>query len=408
MKQIIFLFWLFFYGMPLGQCASKTNNVLLEDLPAFKINNLKYVGAFRLPVGNAGDSRMAYSQGTFTLSSDSQSIYVIGHEHHQAIGQLSVPKILDYKDITDLEMSEVLQPFTKILGRAKTGNKQGIDKITGLDYVSGQLIVNAVEYYDADANANDTTLIIRDPSNLSKSKVDGFFKLQGRSHAAGWVSSVPKEWQSSLGTELISGFASNYAINSRNSIGPTAYAFFPMALLDSDLHNGMILTEQFLGYSMEHPLHEDRYNQSGSNNLWTEISTAIYGFIVPGTSTYLVIGNSGGHKSGIGYKITQDKGHLCGGPCSKKQNDNYNYYWTWDVKDLLKVKNGQFKPYQILPKEFGKFDGKRSGWKLIGADYDSTDGLLYVMYAGKDRKQSKYEGAPIMLVYKIDSKPVRD
>jgi hypothetical protein len=403
MKYTLAFCILLFIEIPIGRGESVNNNLVVEKLPAFDMDSLTYKGAFRIPIATSGDSRMAYSQGTFALASDSQSIFVTGHIHHQAIGQLSIPKILDNQNITELQMAKVLQPFSKILGRAVTGNKQGIDKITGLEHISGQLIVNGVEYYDADANATDTTLIVRESSKLSTSKVDGFFRLKGGAHAAGWISIIPQEWRSIFAAKFMSGFASNYAINGRNSIGPTAFTFFPEALLDSTESSGAIITEQFLGYSLEHPLHTDRYNSSGRNNLWTEVSTAIYGFIVPGTSSYLVLGNSGGHNSGIDYKIRQDNGKLCGGPCSKKAADNYNYFWIWDVFDMVKVAKGELQPYQLRPVKYGFFDNKRSNWRLIGADYDSVNSLLYIMYKGRDKNQSKYERSPLMVVYHVAS-----
>ena len=55
------------------------------------------------------------------------------------------------------------------------------------------------------------------------------------------------------------------------------------------------------------------YNRDGRNKLWTILSNAAYGFIIPNTRTYLTIGFSGGHESGIGYKITQNNGNQCGG-----------------------------------------------------------------------------------------------
>jgi hypothetical protein len=397
-------FVLLLIEIPISSGESANNKLAVEKLPALDMSNITYKGAFRIPIATAGDSRMAYSQGTFTLASDNQSIFVTGHIQHQAISQLSIPKILDNQDITELQMAKVLQPFSKIFGRAATGNKQGIDKITGLEHIFGQLIVNGVEYYDADANATDTTLIVRDSSKLLTSKVDGFFRLKGGAHAAGWISIIPQEWRSIFAAKFMSGFASTYAINGRNSIGPTAFTFFPEALLDSTENRGAIITEQFLGYSLEHPLHTDRYNSGGSNNLWTEVSTAIYGFIVPGTSSYLVVGNSGGHNSGIDYKIRQDNGKLCGGPCSKKAADNYNYFWIWDVFDMVKVGKGELQPYQPRPVKYGVFDNKRSGWRLIGADYDSVNSLLYLMYKGRDKNQSKYESAPLMVVYHVASK----
>lgn len=399
---ILFVFpCILFFSNDVNSGDEYSNNKVLMP---FNMSDLHYRGAFRLPIKRLGDSRIAYSQGTFTLSSDYKSIFIVGHTHNQAIGQFSIPEIMNTNKIGNLQMAKVIQPFSKILERASTGNKQGVNRITGLESIGNQLILNGVEYYDADTNVRDTTLIIRNSRDLINSPVDGFFQLKGGAHAAGWISKVPSEWQQKLNTELLTGFASNYPINSRSSMGPAAFAFFPMSLLDSDEKSGFIFTEALLDYSLRFPLRKDRSNDEGTNHTWTDISSAKYGFIVPNTNSYLVIGNSGGHKSGVGYKITQDNGHTCGGPCARSHDDIYNYFWVWDVNDFVKVKQGAILPHELEPKNVGVFDEKRDSWIVAGADFDERNSLLYIMYSSKDDKQSIYEKAPLMLVYELSSK----
>jgi hypothetical protein len=386
-----------------GFCQSKDDdNESPNFLPKANIQNLTYIGGFRLPLTESGESRIAYSEGTFTLATDRNSFFIVGHAHHQAIAEFSLPKITKTNDLDKMSMAKIIQPFSKVLTRSKTGNKDELNSITGLEYIQGQMWLNAVERYDANANARATSLVIRDASNLKSTNIDGYYSLKGRAHAAGWVSAIPPEWQKSLGAEYITGYASNPSINSRLSIGPTAFTFYPFSILDSETKTGFIPTEALMDFSLKTPLNADRYNDSRKNNIWTEVSAAVYGFIIPGTQTYFVIGRSGGHKSGIGYKATQDNGNLCSGPCSKKHKDNYNYYWMWSVNDLEQVRQEQRLPHEPKPYEYGYFDKARKSWRIIGADYDKESGYVYVLYESKDRKQSKYEAAPLMLVYKVN------
>ncbi|MFT5878197.1 MAG: hypothetical protein ACI8SA_002063 [Dokdonia sp.] len=368
----------------------------------FQIKNLSYIGAFRIPVETFGESRMGYAKGTFTLSSNYKSIFVTGHTHHKAVAQFSIPEIINSNNIKELKMANMIQPFSTVFNRVSNGNKQNINIITGMKHIGNELIINGAEYYDANGDTTDTTIIIRNSRDLKNSEIHGFFKIQGAAHAAGWISRVPSEWQDTLSTEWLTGFASNLPINGRSSIGPTAFSFFPFGVLESQEQTGLIISEQMLGYSLKYPLHKDRYNEKGQNNLWTELSAAIYGFIVPNTSSYLVIGTSGGHHSGIGYKITQDNGRLCGGPCSKKHNDFSNHYWLWDVNEMADVKSGKYKPYEIMPQQYGVFDKLRPGWRPLGADFDPKHNLLFVLYSKIDGKQSRHEKAPLMSVYKIN------
>jgi hypothetical protein len=63
----------------------------------------------------------------------------------------------------------------------------------------------------------------------------------------------------------------------------------------------------------------------------------MYGVLLPDTRTYLVVGSSAGHRSGIGYKITQDDDTECGGYCAYSADDSYGYYWMFGVDDLPAV-----------------------------------------------------------------------
>ena len=371
-------------------------------LPLFRHEGIKFEGAFRLPLTESGDSRIAYSEGTFTLTDDAKSFFVVGHAHHQAIAEMSVPKIIKSKNLDKLKMAKILQPYKAHLKRLKNKQKIKLDKITGLEYVDGQLWVNAVEKYDANANEKLTSFIIRDAKNLEKTKLSGLYSLKGSAHAAGWVSPVPEPWRARWQSDYLTGYASNVSINSRLSIGPTAFLFYPFTALTGDVNKGFLPTTPLLDFSLKHPLHPDRYNDSGENDLWTEVSEGIYGFIIPRSNSYLVLGNSGGHKGGIGYKAKQDNGNVCGGPCSKKAKDNYNYFWLWKANELNKTKEDGMAPYAHKPYEYGYFDKSSKHWKIIGADFHSKTNRLFVLYAHRDYKQSKYENAPLMLVYKLD------
>lgn len=379
-------------------------NTMSQQLPIFTIDNVNYVGAFRIPIHEFGQSRIAYSQGTIAVAEDGQSFYVVGHTHHQAIAQFSIPDLHSSRDLTDLNFAQNIQPFERVLHRSATGNSQNINRITGLKALEGRLLVNTMEYYDADGSVSDTTLVISDSANIENSAVEGFFRLDGRAHAAGWISDIPGSWRHLFDATHIAGNASNFPINSRLSIGPTAFSFFPYEIFPSEISQGRIPALPLLDFSLSDPLHADRYNHSRTNDLWTEVSEAFFGFIIPGTSTYLVVGNSGGHNHGIGYKITQDNGNVCGGPCSYVASDNYNYYWMWDVNDFVRVKNGELASHDMQPYEYGVFDSKRHWWKMIGADYNSSDKMLYVLYAYRDKLQSAFESGPLMVAYKVEAK----
>lgn len=403
MIKNLFDFRLWLTALVFTSWSSYAENTINRPLFELTPKTVEYLGGFRLPLTTKGVSRIAYSQGVIALRPSKNSFFMVGHAQHQAVAEFEIPLINTSKKISEWPLAQFKQPFSTLFPRASSGNAQKINRVTGMKEIEGQLVVNGMEYYDADANARDTTLIVREPDNLKKSEIDGFFQLQGAAHAAGWISKIPQSWQKDLDSEYLVGNASTLAINSRLSIGPSAFTAHFWGVLNSNEKSGLILTTDLMDFSLKHPIVEDQYNKSLKNDIWTELSTAYYGFIIPGTSSYLVIGKSGGHNSGIGYKITQDegKGRKCGGPCSLKAGDSYNYFWLFDVDDFLSVKTGKKQPYQILPYQYGSFDTSNTNPYIIGADYNIEKKLLYVVFAKEDKIQSVYEAAPVIRVYKI-------
>ena len=217
--------------------------------------------------------------------------------------------------------------------------------------------------------------------------------------------------QSVLGGNYISGWASNLPIAGRNSYGPSAFVVDFDKLSPTTSTNVTLHTAVLMDFSLENPLHPDKYNNQetihrnnnnqdtvpiiiGTNDLWTVLSWAAYGFIIPNTRTYAVFGSSGGHKSGIGYKI-QQIGHdyNCSGPCANDPLDYYNYYWLFNLDDLIAVKNGKMQPYDVRPYEYGEFPApfqtsdyltsiEAAMRPIRGGDFDASSNTLYLVLGG--------------------------
>lgn len=371
----------------------------------FHPSELVYEGAARFPVAQFGESVIAYTDGTFTVTADGRSTFIVGHVKDQAIGEFLLPPLSKASTIEELEMASNIQPFSKVLNRMPTGNQENIDRITGMKMIDNKLVVNAVEFYDAAASNTDTTFIIENPANLSASAVKGFLKLEGDSHAAGWITALPQRLHDDFRGNYLFGFANNLAINSRSSMGPSAFGVDSNTLLTATA-GAPVDSFPLVDYSLMDPLAEDLYNESGTNDLWTEESKAYIGLVIPGSDTYAVFGSSGGHESGIGYKITQDSGKVCGGPCPFKASDIYNYFWLYDVKDLQKVAAGQLLAHEVRPYDYGEiefpFQNQGSIPKLIiGASFDRSNNMLYFLLGDADELQSQYKLAPILLAYSI-------
>ena len=323
------------------QLTAQTSN-----LPLIEIDALEYEGAFIIPSTTYGESHAGYSNGTIEYNSTNHSLFFAGHNVLGGVAEFAIPSLVNSTSLSDLNTSTNLQPYRTLLNDVP--NPQSINTITGLKHYNGKLIINGLMYYNANANNTHTSLVVDNASDITNSTLSGFYEMEGACHSAGWISDVPTNLQNLLGTNYLSGASSKSPINSRLAQGVSAFAVNPADFIGSTTN--IIPTTPFMDYDLIDPLYADystyhnaNYNiesvdlphfsghtkadigaVAGTNALWTELSAAAYGFIVPGTRTYLTMGSSGGHNSGIGYKAKQNNGNVCGGPCAYDVNDYYN------------------------------------------------------------------------------------
>jgi len=389
----------------------------IGELPLFQISQLTYDGAFRLPSGSDDNdvAELNYSEGPIAYNADNHSLFIVGHAHNQAITEYAIPELVISNQITDLNMSSnQLQNFKQVLDFTPDGNPETLDRIGGMYYYNEttppKLLVNAYHYYDAGGTRTLTTLMVNNALNLAQSAISGYYQFEGGAgHTNGWMSPIPTEWQAELNGKMITGNSSGEPIISRWSVGPSAFSFDAQDFTTSG--NSTISTTQLLDFSLSNPLNEDLCNASLNNDLWTFESRATYGFIVPNTRTYFTIGFSGGHNSGICYKTISDNSNNecgacsnesgCPGFCTNDADDNYCYYWLWDVNDLLKVKNGTIAAHEVLPYDYGNFDVpfEPEIKQIGGGSFDVNSGQLYLSLQKADTEQGTYRNPPLILVY---------
>jgi len=382
------------------------------DTKLLQIDDLKFAGAFALSSETFGESSANWSNGVIHVEGD--RFYMTGHNHHDNIAEFALPPLTTGKRIKDLKVADqVRQDFTPTFTSSRFKNPEKHDYITGLFEHNGSLIVNSFEYYDAPADNRLTTFVVQDSANLEKSDIMGLHSLQGAARAAGWISKIPQDWQPLLKGTHISGNSSGLPIIARLSVGPSAFVFDADSLV-SKSKPGSIKTKEVLGFTLKKPLHKDLYNESGQNNIWTHLSDVRYGFIVPGTATYMTVGVSGGHISGVGYKPIQDDGFECPGYCSNAASDLHNYYWLWDVRDMVRVREGKLSPHEVKPYSYGRLDfpswitekndpshGYIKTIRVGGASYDENKNMLYVSLLNKQYARSGSENPPIVVGFEV-------
>jgi hypothetical protein len=376
------------------------------ELPRLELADFQYQGAFRLSAAEFGESSLNFSEGPVAYNPQHHSLFIAGHSHHQAIAEFAIPALSVGSTLSELTIvAEPRQNFATILQRATGGNPQGLDRIGGLSWFNGSLLVNAYEYYDAPADNTQTTLLLRDAENLAASTVEGFFRFPGAAHAAGWISPVPLPWQGLLGGTHITGNSSGIPIIGRASVGPSAFAFNASDFLNRGNPNDIVATTTLLDFSLTHPLHDDLSNTTKTNALWTHLSRATYGFIVPGTRTYLTLGYSGGHQSGVCYKCEQLNHNVCGGYCAPDPDDNYAYYWLFDLNDLVAVGQGSANSFDVRPYAQGIFPTPFASREIGGGSFDPSSGTLYLTLQRADTAQGQYANPPVVVAYKFVTTP---
>jgi hypothetical protein len=411
------------------------------DLPLTDITSFVYEGAFRLAPSTGS---LDFSEGVIAYNPTNNSLFVAADiaKNQFLIGEYAIPEVLPIKDIYQLNAStDDIQAMTPIFATNSSFNTDRLDRITGMAVISGKLVVNAVRWYDASADNTQTTMVLDNANNIAASPKDEFLRLNGADHLAGWISEIPQQLKPQFGNSTyIFGNASNYSIDSRWSIGPSVFlvdendlfsggnAIPSVPVVDFNLTNYLSIDDPAVSHL---PWDVYGYNTTSltafpdgrseaakdangnvitiGNDLWTVVSTAAYGFMIPGTRTYAVIGTSGGHNGGLGYKL-QREDRTCGGPCSYDKDDVYNYYWLWDINDYIKVLNGELLPHEVRPYQYGEFqvpfqfvrDTKEPQiWVIGGATFDKINSDLYVSIPGRG-KVGNFDYPPLFLKYHID------
>jgi hypothetical protein len=364
--------------------------------------DIEYLGAFRVLAD--GESRSDYAVGAMGFNKNNNSIYLAGHAHHNAIAEFAIPDELSLEsDAPNVVQAEVLQQYIKILDKREIGNQT--NKINGMLHFNENLLISSEIWYDGGGSNTDNLHVFSNPDVLSASPFKGMLQLEGAARAAGYMSKVPAELIDVLGAEYITGWASNYSITSRYSQGPSVFLFNPQEAIDAVISVDRTISSSPL---MVFPLADGKELAAGGTQykldispLWGAVSKAKYGFIVLGTSIFMAIGQHGGLHSGIGYKITQDTGRVCPGQCTYEANDNYNYFWLFDINDMLAAE----QPWEVRPISYGKWShpfDKAGEHNLIGATFDDSTQTLYIAleHAGQT---GSFDQPPMIIAYKIDA-----
>ena len=365
--------------------------------------NIEYLGAFRVVA--QGESNSGGAVGTLGFNYDNNSLYLAGWSREHAIAEFRIPNEFSFEnEAIDIPSANVLQDYVIIREKKQEGKAN--NRINGMLYYEQNLLVTSEIWYDATGANKDNLQVFSDSMALATGNYKGMLQLEGEAKAAGYMSLIPEKWQEAFGGEYLAGWASNYSITSRYSQGPSLYVFDPEeAVFTADMNNKKVNSTSKMVFPLGNgtTLVEDGdVNKRDISPIWGPSSRANYGFIVPNSDIFMVVGKHSGIHSGIGYKIIQDNGHECGGPCTYEADDNYNYFWLFDVNEILDAQS----PHEIQPISYGKWShpyDKSGKYRVIGAVFDHIQERLFVTIelAGS---VGQYDYAPLVVSYGLKAK----
>ena len=395
LKVIITTIFLVFFAAPTGDCQDRER--LLDE------NSLTYIGAFRLTKERVGcdawdDCVFAYGGSPIAFDPSGNngkgSLFIGSHVYSQKVAEVTIPDLVVSDNLNDLNTASILQGFNditegnrkNILGNgapyAHTVNHGGLmvygDRLIGSVYTYYPSATQVLSHYVSSKNLSE----VRDFSGMYKisTAVDARF-------LAGYMDTIPPEWQERLGGRAITGIG-GLSIISTTSVGPSAFAFDP-----SDL--GVKIpapTTTLMYYPLSHPL-----GAPDSSNSLFNYNATVRGVVFPeGYDSVLFFGAMGvgdfcygigtSDRSLVGQFLpgsTTDK-YDCYDPADTgKGSHAYPYMyrvWFYDANDFVRVRNEGLAPWEIRPYRVWNFEmpfNPRNA-VLLGTAYDKANRKLYI------------------------------
>ncbi len=415
---------------PADMVKNNVNSHKLLDLA----RDIEYLGAFRVPKEDLGDNttdydRLAYGGSALAYNPIRNSLLIVGHPYGQRLVEISIPNIVNSRNLSDLNIASVIQPAVDITeGHLDELGENGshVDYATLGDFLvyNGMLIGAAYSWYDAAYRAYRSHFYASINWSTDGTNFHGMYEVgvnpnggPNGGFVGGYMTLIPPEWRDIFCGSVLTGL-DGVSIISRSSSGPCAWVFNPDALGVEDPVNATML----VGYPNGHTTIGDFYRESGS--IYHDMTSGSRGIVFPyGTDTILFFGSIGLSESGQGNCCCYGKGtsnhtqvaenEECWDPVNPyKGTHGYPYVyriWAYDAYDFLKIKNHEinpltgelYKPWDIKPYAIQDiyFPFGSDNARIMGVAYDPQSQRIFVSeYGGETWGVEPY---PIIQVYKV-------
>ncbi len=374
-----------------GLAALAASPQLSVTAPLVGPANLVYLGTFRVPQGDSqgcnwstGEHCFTYA-GVFGYNPGHNSLFFSGHPWVGGVGEVSIPDTISLD-----ETAAVLQDIADLADGVQVdpGEVNGQGPSAGLVHHE-RLVISGSTYYDADYTQVNTHGV----SGFDFSIPDdflGWYRFDPALAAnprsiGGYMAPIPTEWQPLLGGPALTGNCC-LSIISNSSAGPAVTVFDPDDVGVADPIPG----ETLLFYPLSDPL-----APVDTQNTLFNLATHMGGMAFPtGTRSVLFFGRQGTGPYCYGT------GEECDDPAdSSKGTHAYPYrhqVWAYDANDLLKVRSGEYQPWQVQPYAVWALDEMNSDGSagITGAVFDPASRRVYIT--------ENYGDEPVVHVYQIN------
>lgn len=375
-----------------------------------------YLGAFKLPAGDWGDSRFAYGgqAGAFYAGGDpgsddgfDGSLFVSGHPvRNPGVAEVSIPAPVSHDGTTEnLPVADVLRPFTDITagrGLSSVGGTEaggsgggGSYRYSGLEVIetaAGPRLVWTIWQYQNNSNNvvpghGHSSVDLRSPDPEGPWFLGDYDARQ----TAGYIFDVPSAYADEHldGYRLLTGLKDGSA-GGETSFGPPFFAFdAPAEAAEGDSVEALLLAF----YDGEHQALEDfgRADTAGGAE-WITTSAGANAIVVVGTRGLGEYQNGPPRESDCG---TSSGGHA--GPYEPR----VLFYDTDDIADLA---SGELEAWQLEPYRSwnpAEFLIPTCEWELTSVSFDPGSGRLYIIQREADLSQSEFSPVPVVHVFSL-------
>lgn len=403
LKFIITTMSVVFFVARIGECQNQKRLLNQEDL--------KYIGAFRLPQGHIGCNNNSdyctFEYGGTPIAVDPDgnngkgSLFIGSHTYSQKLAEVAIPNLVVSDNLNDLNTTSILQGFNDITeGNRKKISENGVEYsetvITGGLMLYGDRLIGSVYVYYGGSQPLSHYVSSKNLSQIGD--FSGMHKIEtevGSRYFAGYMDVIPLEWQEKLNGKAITGLG-GVSIHSTSSVGPTAFSFDPSNL-------GKVIPTKATAL-MYYPLTTPLGAPESSDPMYNANAT-VRGVAFPeGYDSVLFFGaiGLGDYCYGIGTSNESLVGQLkpgstteryaCYDPGSEGKGPHaypYTYrVWAYDANDFVKVRNGVLKPWQVRPYKTWDFDlpFQPLRGEILGTAYDKKNRKLYISQDQGDKR----------------------